>query len=502
MSGPPDYYAMLGIPRDATQEEIRRAYHQSAMRLHPDVNMVVGDTELFLDLQRAFDILANPELKTKYDRQLPPVESSKPVVDISMLFSRSVLPVLTEPQLVYVLLDFTPPRMEIASESAPLNVCLVLDRSTSMKGERMDMVKNTAIEIIRQLRREDVLSIVTFSDRAEVLIPASRRLDRAAVETQIQMIQTGGATEIFRGLEAGYQEIRVSYNKKYVNHIVLLTDGRTYGDETQCMRIADQATARGIGISCLGIGEEWNDIFLDGLASRTGGSSAYIAQSTDIRRILKEKFLSLSRIYAENVRFDFHSGKDVILRYAFRIAPESGPLEIEPPINLGSIPIDGSLVVVLEFQLPPLQGDVSQVALATGQIAVDIPMLIMPTSVSRLRLTRPVKADPPPEPPPTRLLNALSKLTLYRIQDRANQAISTGNLEVATQHLNNLATHLFSQGEKDLARTVLEEAENLELGKSLSEEGKKRIKYGTRSLLLPANPPNLLPVISNGDGYK
>jgi Ca-activated chloride channel family protein len=100
------------------------------------------------------------------------------------------------------------------------------------------------------------------------------------------------------------------------------------------------------------------------------------------------------------------------------------------------------------------------------------------------------------------LLNALSKLTLYRIQDRANQAISTGNLEVATQHLNNLATHLFSQGEKDLARTVLEEAENLELGKSLSEEGKKRIKYGTRSLLLPANPPNPLPVISNGDGYK
>jgi Ca-activated chloride channel family protein len=97
-----------------------------------------------------------------------------------------------------------------------------------------------------------------------------------------------------------------------------------------------------------------------------------------------------------------------------------------------------------------------------------------------------VKESAPPENPPTKLLNALSKLTLYRIQDRAHQAIATGDFDKATQHLNNLATNLFSQGEKDLARTVLEEAENLERGQSLSEEGKKRIKYGTRSLLLPS----------------
>lgn len=502
MPGIPDYYTILGLPRDATPEEVRRAYHQSAMRLHPDVNVEAGDTELFLDIQKAFDVLADPDLKAKYDRQLPPADNDKPLVEVNMLYSRSALPILAESQLVYVLLDFTPPHLETASESAPLNVCLVLDRSTSMKGERMDMVKTTAIEIIRQLRRQDIISIVTFSDRAEVLIPASRRLERSAIETQIQMIQTGGATEIFRGLEAGYQEIRGGFNKRYVNHIVLLTDGRTYGDEAQCKRIANQASARGIGISCLGIGEEWNDNFLDSLASRTGGSCAYIAKSSDIRRILKEKFLSLSRIYAENVRYDFHTGKDVLLRYAFRIGPDNAPLETEPPINLGSIPVDGSLVVVFEFQLPPLPGDISQVALANGQIALDIPLLTSPTSVTRLRLNRPVKTDPPPEPPPTRLLNALSKLTLYRIQDRANLAIATGDFEVATQHLNNLATHLFSQGENDLARLVLEEAENVEQGQSLSEEGKKRIKYGTRSLLLPANAENYLPADGFGDGQQ
>ncbi len=500
MPGQPDYYAILGLPRDASSEEIRHAFHQSALRLHPDVNVEMGDTELFLDIQRAFEILSDPELKSKYDSQLPSPESTQPPVQINLLYSRSALPLLDEPQLVYAMINLSPPHTETTMNSAPLNVCLVLDRSTSMKGERMDMVKTTAIEIVRQLRREDVLSIVTFSDRAEVLIPAGRRLDRAAIETQIQMIHSSGATEIYRGLEAGYQEIRANYNKRHINHIVLLTDGRTYGDEPHCKRVASQASGRGIGISCLGIGEEWNDHFLDNLSSSTGGSCAYIAKSSDIRRILKEKFLGLSRIYAENVRFDFHTGKDVGVRYAFRLGPESAPLETLPPINLGSIPVDNTLTALLEFVVPPLSDDVSQVTLASGQISLDIPMNTTPTSVTRLRLQRPVKAEAPPEPPPTKLLNALSKLTLYRIQERANQAFATGDLDLATQHLNSLATHLFSQGEKDLARTVLDEAENLERGLSLSETGKKKIKFGTRGLLLPAGTDSSLASVDIGEG--
>jgi Ca-activated chloride channel family protein len=487
MPGTPDYYALLGLPRDASLDEIRHAYHQSALRLHPDVNVEFGDTELFLDIQRAYEILGDPALKAKYDQQLPRQDPLATPIDINLLYSRNTLTRINEPQLVYALVNLSPPHLEDVAESAPLNVCLVLDRSTSMQGERMDTVKNTAIEIVRQLRRQDLLTIVTFSDRAEVLVPAGRRMDRSSIETQVQMIQTGGATEMFRGLDAGYQEIRASYNKKFINHLILITDGRTYGDEAHCLRIADQAAARGIGISSLGIGEEWNDIFLDNLASRTGGSCTYISKSTDIRRILKEKFLGLSRVYAENVRFDFHLGKDVDLRYAFRLGPETAPLQSSPPVFMGSIPVDGSLTVILEFKVPPLPEKVTHVALANGHIALEIPTLTSPTSVTRMRLSRPVKdGDVPEEPPPTTLINALSRLTLYRIQEHANQELVRGNTETATQHLHNLATHLFSQGEEVLAQTVLEEALNLQQGQRLSEEGKKRIKYGTRALMLPA----------------
>jgi Ca-activated chloride channel family protein len=494
MFSPTDYYALLGLPRDANQEEIRRAYHNSARRLHPDVNVESGDTELFLDVQRAYEVLSTPELRARYDRTLPPVESGRHAVDIHLLYSRTMLPLIDEPQLVYVLINLTAPQSEVPNQTSPLNVCLVLDRSTSMQGERMDTVKNTAIEVVRQLRPGDFLSIVTFSDRAEVIVPANRRLDRSAIETKIQMIQSGGATEIFRGLEAGYLEIRENHNNKFINHIILLTDGRTYGDETHCLKIADQAAARGIGISCLGIGEEWNDYFLDNLSSRTGGTSTYIARANDIRSFLKEKFYGLSRTYADNVRFDFHPGKDIEIRYAFRLAPEISPLETISPIPMGSIPMEGNLSVVFEFLVPPLPGETSQITLASGQIAMEVPTLASPTSVTRLRLFRGVQVEPTPEPPPTGVLNALSRLTLYRIQERAGVELTKGNSQAATQHLNNLATNLFAQGQVDLARFVLHEAESIQRGEKISEAGKKKIKYGTRALMLPASADAFAPL--------
>lgn len=79
----------------------------------------------------------------------------------------------------------------------------------------------------------------------------------------------------------------------------------------------------------------------------------------------------------------------------------------------------------------------------------------------------------------------MSRLTLYRMQEQAKQDLEAGNIEQATRRLRFLATHLLAQGESSLATTVLGEAGRIERNSSLSDEGEKRIKYGTRALLLP-----------------
>jgi Ca-activated chloride channel family protein len=482
-----DYYSLLGILRNASPEEIKRAYFEAAQKLHPDKNTAAGETELFLGVQQAYETLSNPKRRAQYDATLPPEERIVLPYRHEIIYSRPNLVKLDEPQMLYIILDIETPAEERAAPSPPLNVCLVLDRSTSMKGEKMDMVKATAIQVLRNLRQQDIFSVVAFSDRAEVVIPASYHQERARLEAKIQMIQPSGGTEIYQGLEAGAKEVMRSNDSKRINHIVLLTDGQTYGDEQQCLALAAKLAENGVGISAMGIGKEWNDIFLDVLATRTGGSSAYIAQPQDIKRLLLEKFNALAQVYAEDVTLEFAPVDGVDLTYAFRLQPDPSPVIIEGnTLRIGPVLQDTSTRVLFEYIIQPKAVQSERLTFWDGSLRVSIASRLMPVPAHRMRLWRSVSDSPEVEPPPPQIVQALSRLMLYRMQDRARKEIEKGHIDTATRHLQTLASNLLTQGERSLAQTIMLEIENLQGKNVLSDEGSKQIKYGTRALFIAA----------------
>ena len=174
-----DFYTKLGVSRDASQEDIKRAYLEAAQKLHPDKNTAAGETELFLDIQSAYETLSNEKRRKQYDATLAPEEKVDLPYEHQVIYSRPNLVRLEEPQMLYMILDLQAPLESRSIPSPPLNVCVVLDRSTSMKGEKMDVVKSAAAQILRNLRPQDILSVVAFNDRAEVIIPASYHQDRS-----------------------------------------------------------------------------------------------------------------------------------------------------------------------------------------------------------------------------------------------------------------------------------------------------------------------------------
>lgn len=479
-----NYYALLGVLRDASTEEIRRAYFESAQRLHPDKNKLAGETELFLEVQQAYEVLSNPQRRAQYDATLPndDEEASGSPFTWKVLYSRPNLVRLTETQLIYVLLEVEPRHMGEKPSTPPLNLCLVLDRSTSMGGEKLELVKAAATEIVGSLRPDDIFSIVAFADHPEIIVPASFQSDRSRVAGQVLGIQAKGGTEIYQGLAAGIEQIRRVADDQRISHLILLTDGHTYGDERNCLALAEEASQQNIGISGFGIGAEWNDIFLDALAGKSGNSSVYISKPQQIERLLIDKFAALTSTYAEDTLLEAKAADGVAISYAFRLQPQSAPVSLQAELHLGPVLQDTKLSVLLELLIEPSATAGSMVTLLDGTLRLAMPARRSPELPVRLKLEREVANVPRDDPPPAAILDALSRFTLYRLQERARQEAEDQEFEAATRHLKNLAALLLSQGEKDLAKTALLEAEQTEKMRALSKEGGKEIKYGTRAL--------------------
>lgn len=484
---PSDYYSLLGLPYNATPEEIRNAYFQLARTLHPDANPDDAAKEQFLEVQKAYEVLSNLKQKAEYDASLPTELRAGPEISVNVKYSMQAIACQEEQQLVYALVDMVC-TADLSKDRLPQShVCLALDRSTSMQGPRMDMVKASALNLLHQLRSNDILSVVTFSDRAEVVVPPTRASALTKSDHRISMLQTGGGTEILQGMALGMQQLRRT-DRSHIRHLVLLTDGHTYGDEDGCIQLAREAAEEGISISVLGIGHEWNDELMDRIASLSGGNAMPVSTPRDLENYLMQKLAELESVYARGLKYQFESAPGVQLRYAFRINPSIGPLDTASPVLLGDIHHRRSVTFLFEFVVPPLAEPVEKFNLARGQVWMDIPNRTQQRTRILLELDRPVLKEVQPEPPPSMVVEALSKLTLYRLQEKVRAEVSEGQIDKATRHLHYLATHLLSQGDRELAHTVLLEAEHVQQSRRFSGEGEKRIKYGTRALMLPPGP--------------
>lgn len=479
-----DYYAILGVSRSATEEEIRRAYRALARRYHPDSRTEDSATTLFHEIQAAYAVLSNPATRRAYDRQRAEAGlSDELALSWEITASRSQCSALYPEQVLYLLVEIQA-ATGARGERLPLNLCLAIDRSTSMQGTRLEHVKGAAHQIIDELHDNDTLAVVVFNDRAEVILPSQPLVNRALAKARVSTISASGGTEILKGIQAGLAEIKKHHGQRVTSHLILLTDGQTYGDDERCIAEARQAGAQRIGITAMGIGEDWNDTLLDQIAVQTGGVSAYIASPGQVRALLQQQVRGLGTVFAQGLTLGIGCVEGVWVENVFRVAPYLDHLTLtDNTVSLGALQADAPVAVLLEIgvaQKPPGEHRLLQL-----QLTGDIPSL----GQQGERLRRDViftftSDEPPPEAVPPAILSALSRVTIYRMQERAWDMLESGDTEEANRQLELIATRLFDLGEPRLARAAMLEAGRIAKGGAPTARGRKEIKYGTRSLTI------------------
>lgn len=480
-----DFYAMLGVPPHATSKEIRHAYRELARRYHPDSREVHTPTSLFHLVQEAYAVLRDPASRQAYDRRRQELRSREPKLTCGVLLSREVLYTGHEEQVFYALLDVHPAPVR-AEERQPLDLCIVIDRSTSMKGARLRSTREAARRIVDQLGDDDCLGIVSFSDRAEVVVSGRVGSHRPQLKAGITGVQAEGGTEIFQGLRVGLRELMSCRREDAVGYLILLTDGSTYGDEDLCLAAASKAGDSGVGIITMGIGEDWNDQLLDEIAARSGGTCVYIASSHQVQQQLVGIIRGLGLVLASELNLVVEASAGVRVESAFLTSPSLARLDHSATsIRLGSLRLDVPVRVLLEVVTAP------RVPGAHRLLKLELEAVLSGPADRRESSTRGIVCTFTDDVPdqfnqsvPKAVLSALRRVTLFRLQEQAWSSLEKDDVDGATRRLEAVASGLLDLGEKQLARAVHLEAAHIAESGASTDRGRKEIKYGTRSLTI------------------
>ena len=322
----------------------------------------------------------------------------------------------------------------------PLNLSIVIDRSGSMKGEKMEFAKKAAKDIVDQLKDEDFVSIVVYDDGVEVMQPAISASQKEVVKARIEQIVPRGATNLWGGSEIGYHQVLEKYASGYVNRVLLISDGLVNQGVTSAkairMNVQRFKDDNGITLSTFGVGLDYNEVLMTDMAEAGSGNYYFIDAPGKMASMFDKELTGLLKVAARDAELTVLLPRGVKLQKAFPLKYEEKGNEIR--IKFRDLFSEENKRVLLRFQVEDGTGTalkflstLSFTDVATGQ----------KKSLSHENILRPVKDAP------TYLTyfnkSVLEQVVLFTANENMENAMleaDKGNYEKALQSIeaNNL----------------------------------------------------------------
>ncbi len=379
----------------------------------------------------------------------------------------------------------------------PLNLCLILDHSGSMKGTPLSTVKQAAKELIKGLKPEDRLSIVAFDHEAKVIVPCQQVTDTTEIFAAIDQLQAAGGTAIDAGVKLGITQL-IEGKQDRVSHAFILTDGENeHGNNERCLKLAGFATESNITLNTLGFGEHWNQNILEKIADTAAGTLAYIAAAANAASEFGRIFDRMQSVGLTNAYLQLELKPKVRLaelKPIAQVAPDTIELAVEANgnlqiIRLGDLMKDLARVILVNTYIGQLvEGEQSLAEpslqeIATIQIRYDDPaqgltnLLTPPISIN-------VNVIHNPQPvAESNVRQHTLTLAKYRQTQLAEQKLQQGDRSGAATLLQTAAKTALQMGDTNAATVLQSNATILQGGSDLSAADQKQTRMVSKTIL-------------------
>jgi Ca-activated chloride channel family protein len=208
---------------------------------------------------------------------------------------------------------------------APMNLAVVLDRSGSMEGAKIEKARQAAAMAVDKLGDDDIFSLVTYDNETDLLIPPDRvggRDHREELKARIHRIQPGGSTALHAGVVLGAKQVRRFFDKERVNRVILLSDGLANVGPSQTSDLASlgrELRGDGIAVSTIGLGDDYNEDLMTALAEASNANYYYVKDAEKLPGIFAQELGAARSLLARSIviRIDAPEGvrlKEIIGR--------------------------------------------------------------------------------------------------------------------------------------------------------------------------------------------
>ncbi len=246
------------------------------------------------------------------EHDLPLVSRSKCAQTFCAGGEATAASLLVQPEVRYLAqLGFSSGLDPKTFKRAPLHLVAVIDKSGSMSGQPLELVKESLLKLLPQLGPDDELSIVLYGDRSHVYMQPTPVRDRAAIARQVRGIVSAGSTNMEEGLAVGFSLAR---DHKFAGstRVMLFTDERPNVGNTDArsfMGMARDASRSGVGLTTVGVGVQFGAELATAISSVRGGNLFFFPEATRMQKVFEEEFDTMVTELAYDMQLEVRPAK-------------------------------------------------------------------------------------------------------------------------------------------------------------------------------------------------